>query len=159
MRALLELEDPPTAVFLSNYEITMGAVIALNEAGVEFPEKLSIIGFDNLLLSKVIRPKLWMVVQPMEEIAKTAAELMLGRLKNEKRKNSRRKTGRERIRRRGNKRVRTAKCAVKNQHLSRRIHSDDKACLINHFCNLSVSVCVRFCFHSVDAPAVPSSFR
>ena len=84
MRALLELEDPPTAVFLSNYEITMGAVIALNEAGVEFPEKLSIIGFDNLLLSQVIRPKLWMVVQPMEEIAKTAAELMLGRLKNEK---------------------------------------------------------------------------
>ena len=84
VRALLELEDPPTAVFLSNYEITMGAVIALNEAGVEFPEKLSIIGFDNLLLSQVIRPKLWMVVQPMEEIAKTAAELMLGRLKNEK---------------------------------------------------------------------------
>lgn len=60
VRALLELEDPPTAVFLSNYEITMGAVIALNEAGVEFPEKLSIIGFDNLLLSQVIRPKLWM---------------------------------------------------------------------------------------------------
>ncbi|MDO5425672.1 MAG: LacI family DNA-binding transcriptional regulator [Eubacteriales bacterium] len=80
IRYLMEMEERPTAVFLSNYEITMGAVIALNEAEISFPEEISIIGFDNLLLSQVIRPKLWMVVQPMEEIARAAAELMLDRL-------------------------------------------------------------------------------
>lgn len=80
IRELLALPEPPTAVFLSNYEITMGAVIALNEEGVRFPAELSVIGFDNLLLTQVIRPRLWMVVQPMEEIAASAAERMLLRL-------------------------------------------------------------------------------
>ncbi|MEI3199900.1 MAG: DUF6783 domain-containing protein [Lachnospiraceae bacterium] len=77
---------------------------------------------------------------------------MLGRLKNEKngKQQEKKQEGKE-FEEGETKRVRTAKCAVKDQHLSRRIHSDDKACLINHFCNLSVSVCVRFCFHSVDA--------
>ena len=80
IRELMEMEDRPTAVFLSNYEITMGAVIAMNETGIRFPEDVSVIGFDNLLLSQVIRPRLYMVVQPMEEIAQAAAKLMLERL-------------------------------------------------------------------------------
>ena len=80
---LLEMEERPTAVFLTNYEITLGAVIALNEKGVHFPEDISIIGFDNLMLSKVVKPKLWMVVQPMEQIARSAAEMILKRLAGE----------------------------------------------------------------------------
>lgn len=80
---LLDMEDGPTAVFLSNYEITLGAMIALNERNVEIPKELSVVGFDNLLLSQVVRPRLWMVVQPMEEIAREAAKLMLQKLKGE----------------------------------------------------------------------------
>lgn len=80
---LLEMNDPPTAVFLSNYEITLGAMMALNEKEIRVPDQISVVGFDNLLLSRVIHPRLWMVVQPMEEIARRAAELMLERL-NEK---------------------------------------------------------------------------
>lgn len=79
--SLLEMEEPPTAVFLSNYEITLGAMMALNEREIRVPEEISVVGFDNLLLSSLVRPKLWMVVQPMEEIARRAAELMLKRLK------------------------------------------------------------------------------
>ena len=81
---LVSMDDPPTAVFLSNYEITLGAVMALNENGIRVPEQISVVGFDNLMLAKVVRPKLWMVVQPMEEIARNAAELMLRRLEGEK---------------------------------------------------------------------------
>ncbi len=77
---LLKMEDSPTAVFLSNYEITLGAVIALNEKGVRFPDDISIIGFDNMMLSQVVKPNLWMVVQPMQEIARHAAQMLLDRM-------------------------------------------------------------------------------
>ena len=80
MKKLLALKEPPTAVYLTNYEITLGAVVALNELGVRFPEDLSVIGFDNLTLAQVVRPRLWMVVQPMRQMAETAARVMLGRL-------------------------------------------------------------------------------
>ncbi len=80
MKKLLMLENRPTAVFLSNYEITLGAIIAMNEIGVSFPEELSIIGFDNMILAQIVKPKLWMVSQPMELIAENAAEIMLKRL-------------------------------------------------------------------------------
>ncbi|OYP29524.1 hypothetical protein CG709_06860, partial [Lachnotalea glycerini] len=53
---------------------------AINELGVNFPEDISIIGFDNLMLSKIVKPTLWTIVQPMEEIAASAANLMLKRL-------------------------------------------------------------------------------
>ena len=79
-KLLMNAKDKPTALYLSNYEITLGAIIAINELGISFPEDVSIIGFDNLMLSKVVKPTLWMVVQPMEEIATSAAHIMLERL-------------------------------------------------------------------------------
>lgn len=81
-KSLLTAKEKPTALYLSNYEITLGAIIAINELSISFPDDISIIGFDNLMLSKVVKPTLWMVVQPMEEIASSAAHLMLERLKN-----------------------------------------------------------------------------
>lgn len=84
MKRLLALKEPPTAVFLSNYEITLGGIIALNELGKRFPDDISIVGFDNLMLSQVVKPKLWMVCQPMKEIAERAAGLLLERLSGER---------------------------------------------------------------------------
>ena len=82
MKELLAMENRPTAIFLSNYEITLGAIIAINELGLQFPEEISLIGFDNMMLSQIVKPKLWMIVQPMKEIATQAAEIMLKRLSN-----------------------------------------------------------------------------
>lgn len=78
---LLSMNPRPTAIYLSNYEITLGAIVAMNELGISFPDDVSIVGFDNMMLSQVVKPKLWMVVQPMEEIATTAANIMLDRLR------------------------------------------------------------------------------
>ena len=63
---LLEENKDMTAVFVTNYEMTLGALIALNERGVRIPEELSIIGFDNLDLSRVANPPLTIVSQPLE---------------------------------------------------------------------------------------------
>ena len=81
VKRLLNLRKPPTALVCANYEITLGAIIALNESGVKIPSDLSVIGFDNLMLSQIVKPKLTMVVQPMREIAENAAGIMLDRLK------------------------------------------------------------------------------
>ena len=81
MNNLLKLKEM-TAVFVSNYEMTLGAIIAINEQGIQIPDELSIIGFDNLQLSQVVRPKLTIVTQPLAEIGSTAAEILLDMLEN-----------------------------------------------------------------------------
>ena len=83
MRELLKLPEPPTAVILSNYDTTLGGIMAVNESRFTCPGDISIIGFDDLLMSKVIRPKLWIIAQPMEEMSRKAVELLLKRISHE----------------------------------------------------------------------------
>lgn len=80
MEQLLTLPEPPTGVFMTNYELSLGAVMALNESGKLCPDDVSLVGFDNLLMNHVVRPKLYMVVQPMKEIGEEAVRLMLNRI-------------------------------------------------------------------------------
>jgi LacI family transcriptional regulator len=77
MKKLLACNKELTALFVTNYEMTLGAIIALNECGLNIPENLSLIGFDNLDLAKVVRPKLTVVAQPIEEIGKQVSRLFL----------------------------------------------------------------------------------
>ncbi len=80
---LLNSDNRPTAVFVTNYEMTLGAVMAINERNVKVPEELSFIGFDNLMMAKIVKPALSIVVQPMEQIGETAANILLRRLKGD----------------------------------------------------------------------------
>lgn len=82
MRRLLDLAQPPTAVVCANYEFTLGATMALNELGPEVPRP-AIVGFDNLDLARIIRPRPTLVVQPVAELAARAAELVLARIGGE----------------------------------------------------------------------------
>lgn len=77
---LVKRNKDMTAVFVANYEMTMGAVIGINELGIKMPEELSIIGFDNTEFARACKPKMTIVTQPMEEIAKNVAELILKRI-------------------------------------------------------------------------------
>ena len=84
MKQLLALDDPPTGVFLGNYETTLGGIMAVNELGLSWPEDISIIGFDDLIVSKVVRPKIWMAVQPMGEICSKAVEILMSSIEEKK---------------------------------------------------------------------------
>ncbi len=84
MKRLMQLDHPPTAVFVSNYEMTIGAIMAINDIGIQVPEQVSIIGFDQLELSKVIKPSLSVVVQPMEAIGQKAAEILYRRMRGDR---------------------------------------------------------------------------
>lgn len=80
MKQLLSMEDKPTAVLLSNYEMALGGVMAVNESEYSCPEDISLFGFDDLLVSSVVRPSLWMVVQPMEMMCANSVSLLLDRI-------------------------------------------------------------------------------
>ncbi len=84
MNEFLDQENPPTAVFVTNYEMTLGAVMALNGRNIAIPEQLSLIGFDNIQLAYVVIPRLSIVVQPMQQIGQTAANLLIKRMKGDK---------------------------------------------------------------------------
>lgn len=80
LEALVKRNKDMTAVFITNYEMTMGAVIVMNELGIRIPEQLSVIGFDNLPFARACSPKLTIVSQPTMEIGREAAEILLGHL-------------------------------------------------------------------------------
>lgn len=80
MKALISRNPDMTAVFVSNYEMTMGAIIQVNEFGIEIPHQLAFIGFDNVEFAKASIPHLSIVAQPTKEIAGHVSELMLKRL-------------------------------------------------------------------------------
>ena len=73
-----------TAVFVTNYEMTMGAMIGVNELGIQIPQQLSLIGFDNLQFARACNPKLTIVSQPTDGIAREVARIMLEHLENGK---------------------------------------------------------------------------
>lgn len=77
---LMKLKFPPTAVFVTNYEMTLGTIMGINEMNIKIPDELSLIGYDNLQLAKIVKPSLSIVTQPMEKIGQTAANLILKRL-------------------------------------------------------------------------------
>ena len=83
MRQLKEQNAEMTAVFISNYEMTVGAMMEINDSGISVPEELSVIGFDNADFAKASVPRLSIVTQPTGEIAKCAAELLLRKLEGE----------------------------------------------------------------------------
>ena len=80
MKQLLSLENRPTAVFMSNYEITLGAMLAINETGYSSPEDISLLGFDYQLLFHILQPQVYMVEQPMKQLGDHAVNRLLQRI-------------------------------------------------------------------------------
>jgi DNA-binding LacI/PurR family transcriptional regulator len=74
---LLSLPDPPTALFGNDDVMAVGALSAAVDTGCPVPERLSIVGFDDIDLSACVRPALTTIRQPVEEIGRRAVELLL----------------------------------------------------------------------------------
>jgi LacI family transcriptional regulator len=78
--ALLQVTPSPTALFVTNHEMTFGSILALQARSISIPDQLSVIGFDNQILAKVLKPPLSIVLQPIRQIGETAAEILLERM-------------------------------------------------------------------------------
>ena len=79
---LVGLNEPPTALFVANSEMTLGALTALRERQIKVPGALSIVGFDDPLWARHLDPALTVVTQPIVEMAKTANALLLSLLQD-----------------------------------------------------------------------------
>jgi DNA-binding LacI/PurR family transcriptional regulator len=85
MEQLLNLPQPPRAVLVANNLMTLGALEAIHERGVRVPQELALVCFDDMPWATSLNPPLTAVAQPAEELGRTAAELLLERLRDPQR--------------------------------------------------------------------------
>lgn len=79
-KALMALPKRPTAIFVANNLMTLGAFRAIHEAGIGMPEEVAIVGFDDMPWATSLNPPLTAVSQPSHEIGSSAADLLLDRI-------------------------------------------------------------------------------
>lgn len=75
--------DRPEAFVFANDQMAVGALQALERRGVRVPEDVAVTGFDGIPLSRLVRPSLTTVRQPMVRLGEQAAELLIGRLRGQ----------------------------------------------------------------------------
>lgn len=76
-RDLLALPDPPTAIICGNDVLAAGAIAGVNAIGRSVPESVSVVGFDNVELARVVNPGLTTVHVPHRRIGREAARILL----------------------------------------------------------------------------------
>ena len=75
--ALLEMADPPTAIFACNDMMAMGAIQSVVKHGLRVPEDISVVGFDDVSMAEYFVPSLTTIRQPMHEIGSEALKAMM----------------------------------------------------------------------------------
>jgi LacI family transcriptional regulator len=80
---LLRLEDVPTAVFVCNDMMAIGAIKQAKISNVRIPEDISIVGFDDIQFVTAVSPSLTTIAQPIRELAQTAISLLMEKIQKE----------------------------------------------------------------------------
>lgn len=80
--SLMQAPTRPTAMFVSNDVMAMGFIHAAYYAGINIPEQLSVIGYDDIELARYLTPALTTIHQPKQQLGRTAVEVLLERLNN-----------------------------------------------------------------------------
>ncbi|MDT0615857.1 LacI family DNA-binding transcriptional regulator [Streptomyces lancefieldiae] len=93
--ALLDLPEPPTAVFATSDQMALGAIEALRRRGLRVPEDMSVVGFDDLPEVRWSAPPLTTVRQPLADMGKLAARTVLRPAQDEQSDTSRVELGTE----------------------------------------------------------------
>ena len=82
--ALLDLPDPPTAIFAFNDNVAVGVMRAARARGLSIPDDLSVVGFDDSELAEIVVPALTTVRQPLAEMGRMAVSLLMRLLENQR---------------------------------------------------------------------------
>lgn len=80
---LLNLIEPPDAIFAINDPVALGAFLHLQDKGIAIPDRMALVGFSNNPNTKLVRPRLTTVNQPAFAMGRTAAGLLLKTFKIE----------------------------------------------------------------------------
>lgn len=79
---ILTGKEHATAVFCASDHMALGLMSAAHVHGVQIPGDLSVVGFDDIHLARYTTPGLTSVHQPVDEIARNAIEMLVGRMNN-----------------------------------------------------------------------------
>ena len=74
---LLDLPSRPSAIFASNDDMAAGVLAVAHDRNIDLPGELSVAGFDDTTLARTVWPPLTTIHQPMAELARTAAEILI----------------------------------------------------------------------------------
>jgi LacI family transcriptional regulator len=81
---LLDLAEPPTAIFAFNDNMAIGAMQTARARGIGVPDDLSIVGFDDLEEAEIVTPALTTIRQPLAEMGRIAVSLLIRLLDNQR---------------------------------------------------------------------------
>lgn len=77
MQTLLDLPEPPTAVFATADLMAMGAIKAARERGLHVPEDIAMVGFDDIEVASMVHPALTTISQAKEQMGRVAGEALV----------------------------------------------------------------------------------
>jgi DNA-binding LacI/PurR family transcriptional regulator len=80
VRDLLSRTRDFTAIFCFNDTSAIGAIRAIEDAGLNCPSDISVIGFDDIIIAEYFNPRLTTVRQPLHKMGRTAAQLLIQRI-------------------------------------------------------------------------------
>lgn len=78
---LMKLPVPPTAVFPTSYDMTMGVFLSIANKNLLIPENVSLFGYDRFSGTDSFSPKLTLVEQPTEKIGRIAGQILIDRIR------------------------------------------------------------------------------
>ena len=81
-KELLNMENPPTAIFGGNNLMAIGAILAIREMGLKIPDDISLVSFDDIESLSEVYPFLTVVKQPAYTMGVIATELLIRRIEN-----------------------------------------------------------------------------
>jgi len=81
---LLDLSQPPTAIFCFNDLTAIGVINAIRKRGLDVPRDISVVGFDNLEMAKYYHPALTTVRQSTHQLGERSVCILLSLMNGEK---------------------------------------------------------------------------
>lgn len=82
-KKILSMKKRPSAIFASNDSMAIGALIALSEMNVDVPGEMAVVGFDDIPMARIVRPKLTTVHVAISELGKMASETLFAAIHDE----------------------------------------------------------------------------
>lgn len=83
IRELLSRDHPPTAVIAVNDMYALGAYAGARDLGFKVPEDLSVVGFDDIVLSEIAQPPLTTIRQPVPAMADAVVRALIMRMEGD----------------------------------------------------------------------------
>jgi LacI family transcriptional regulator len=82
-RALLDRPDRPSAIFAQNDDMAAGAIMAAHDLGLAVPGHVSIAGFDDSAISRIVWPRITTIHQPVFDMARAATDMLVAMLEKQ----------------------------------------------------------------------------